>query len=391
MSRLTLLKGHDRRLRSGHPWVFSNELAPAEVKPAPGASVELYSHGGEFLGLGTYNPHSLIALRLLSRRREAIDSVEFYRQRIAQAWEQRSRRYGSDQAVRVVYGEADGLPGLVVDRYGEVLSLQLLTLGMDQRRELIVAALQELFAPAAIVARNDVAVRELEGLSQQVELLCGTLPETLIVGENQLRFAVDVLGGQKTGQFLDQKENHLALRGRVEGGRVLDLFCYSGSWALHAGHFGAREVLGVDISAPAVELAQANARLNGLEGICRFIRADVFDLLRDLARQGEQFDTVVLDPPAFVKSRKKLPEAIKGYLTINRRALELVAPGGYLFTCTCSHHLDRDTFLDLLRQAGQQSGRTLILEELRGQAFDHPVLLACPETDYLKCAILKVL
>lgn len=391
MSRLTLLKGHDRRVRSGHPWIFSNEIAPGETKPAPGASVELYSHGGEFLGIGSYNPQSLIALRLLSRRRESIDSIEFYRQRIEAAWHQRQRHYEPDQAIRVVYGEADGLPGLVVDRYGEVLSLQLLTLGMEQRRELITAALQDLFSPAAIVARNDVAVRELEGLPQQVELLSGQLPQELIVAEHNLRFAVDVLGGQKTGHFLDQKENHLALRGRVEGGRVLDLFCYSGSWAIHAGHFGAREVLGVDISAGAVAQAEKNARLNGLEQVCRFTRADVFDLLRDLARQKQQFDTLVLDPPAFVKSRKKLPEAIKGYLTINRRALELVAPGGYLFTCTCSHHLDRVTFLDLLRQAGQQSGRTLILEEMRGQAYDHPVLLACPETDYLKCAILKVL
>lgn len=391
MNRLVLLKGHDRRVRSGHPWVFSNEIAPTESKPTPGASVELYSHSGEFFGVGSYNPQSLIALRLLSRQRESIDTVDFYRRRIQAAWAQRQRHYGADQAVRVVYGEADGLPGLVVDRYGEVLSLQLLTLGMEQRRELIVAALQELFAPAAIVARNDVAVRELEGLPQQVELLSGSLPEQLIVKEHDLRFAVDVLGGQKTGHFLDQKENHLALRGRVEGRRVLDLFCYSGSWAIHAAHFGAREVLGVDISAGAVAQAEGNARLNGLEEICRFSRADVFDLLRELSRQKQPFDTVVLDPPAFVKSRKKLPEAIKGYLTINRRALELVAPGGYLLTCTCSHHLDRPTFLDLLRQAGQQSGRTLILEEMRGQAYDHPVLLACPETDYLKCAILKVL
>jgi len=391
MSRLTLLKGHDRRARSGHPWVFSNEIAPTESKPTPGTSVELYSHQGEFLGVGYYNPQSLIALRLLSRQRESIDTVDFYRQRIQTAWAQRQRHYAAGQAVRVVHGEADGLPGLVVDRYGEVLSLQLLTLGMEQRRELITAALQELFTPAAIVARNDVAVRELEGLTQQVELLSGSLPEELIVAEHDLRFAVDVLGGQKTGHFLDQKENHQALRGRVEGGRVLDLFCYSGSWAIHAGHFGAREVLGVDISAGAVAQAERNAHLNGLDAVCRFTRADVFDLLRDLSRQKQQFDTVVLDPPAFVKNRKKLPEAIKGYLTINRRAMELVAPGGYLFTCTCSHHLDRVSFLDLLRQAGQQSGRTLILEEMRGQAYDHPVLLACPETDYLKCAILKVL
>jgi 23S rRNA (cytosine1962-C5)-methyltransferase len=261
---------------------------------------------------------------------------------------------------------------------------------MEKRREQILLALRDLFAPAAIVARNDVGVRELEGLPQQVELLYGELPPQVLIDEHGLRFRVDVTGGQKTGHFLDQKENHLALRGRVEGKRVLDLFCYSGSWSVHAASFGAREVTGVDISAGALALAAENAGLNDLQSACSFVRADVFDLLRDWGRTGERFGTVILDPPAFVKSKKKLPEAIRGYLTINRRAMELVAPGGYLFTCSCSHHLQREIFLDLLRQAAAQAGRNARLLELRGQAFDHPVLLACPETDYLKCAVLQL-
>ena len=390
MTRLILGPGRDRRLRGGHPWVFSNEIGRVEGTPEPGDAVEVLSHRGEFLGTAYFNPHSLITARLLSRKRESIDTPEFFHRRLAAALDYRRRLYGERETLRLVHGEGDGLPGLVVDRYGDVLSLQLLTLGMEQRREAVLAALRDLLAPRALVARNDAAVRRLEGLPQQVELLAGEPPAELVVEENGLRFRVDVLGGQKTGHFLDQKENHLALRGRVEGGRVLDLFCYSGSWAVHAAHFGAREVTGIDISAGALDLAAENARLNGLAERCRFQRADVFELLREMAQAGERFETIILDPPAFVKSRKKLPEAIKGYLTINRRAMELVAPGGHLFTCSCSHHLDREIFLDTLRKAAVQAGRPARLVEMRGQAYDHPVLLSCPETAYLKCAILQV-
>jgi 23S rRNA (cytosine1962-C5)-methyltransferase len=390
MPRLLLRPGHDRRLRAGHPWIFSNEIERIDGIPSDGDAVLVFSARGDCLGTAYYNPHSLIAGRLLSRRPEAIDTVEFFRERLAAAIAYRRRLYGELATLRLVHGEGDGLPGLVVDRYGEVLSIQLLTLGMDRRRAPILQALRELLAPAAIVARNDVAVRELEGLPQQVELLYGELPPEVLIDEHGLRFRVDVTGGQKTGHFLDQKENHLALRGRVAGERVLDLFCYSGSWSLHAAHFGAREVIGVDISAGALALAEENARRNELQATCSFVRADGFDLLRDWSRSGERFGTVVLDPPAFVKSKKKLAEAIRGYLTINRRAMELVAPGGTLFTCSCSHHLQREDALDLLRQAAAQAGRHARLLELRGQAFDHPVLLACPETDYLKCAVLQL-
>ncbi len=391
MSRLVLRAGHDRRVRSGHPWIFSNEIDHIEPESAAGEAVEVFSNRGDFLGTAYVNPHSLIAARLLSRQRESIDSPDFFIKRIQSALEYRQRVYPNENALRIVHGEGDNLSGLVVDRYGDVLSIQLLSLGMEHRRPAILAALRKIFNPQAIVARNDVAVRELEGLSQQVELLEGQLPDDLIVTEHGLKSRVDITGGQKTGHFLDQKENHLALKGRVEGRRVLDLFCYSGNWSLHAAHFGASEVIGVDISAAAVELARDNARLNGFASTCSFLKADVFELLRDMGRERQRFGTIVLDPPAFVKSRKKLKEAIKGYLTVNRRAMELLEPGGYLFTCSCSYHMDRETFIDTLRQAGQQAGRTLRLVEMRGQAYDHPVLLACPETEYLKCAVLQVL
>jgi 23S rRNA (cytosine1962-C5)-methyltransferase len=391
VTRLILRPGHDRRLRAGHPWVFSNEIDRLDGETAPGAAVEIHAAGGEFLGTAYHNPQSLITARLLSRKRESIDTGEFFRHRIGEALSYRQKIYGSAEALRIVHGEGDALPGLVVDRYGDVLSVQFLTLGMEKRRDAIVEALQQIFQPRAIVARNDVAVRELEGLPQEIELLLGEMPQEVIVEENGLRFSVDVPGGQKTGHFLDQKENHRALQGRVEGRKVLDLFCYSGSWAVHAARYGAAEVKGIDISAGAVALARDNAALNGLEKVCSFVKIDAFEALREMTRSGEQFGTVILDPPAFVKSKKKLPEAVKGYLTVNRRAMELVEPGGYLFTCSCSYHMDRELFLDTLRKSAAQAGRSARLVEMRGQAWDHPVLLSCPETEYLKCAVLQIL
>lgn len=390
MKKLILHQGHDRRIRGGHPWVFSNEIAHSEGAPAPGDAVEIYSHQEQFYGTAYYNPHSLITARLLSHERLSIDSPDFFKQRIQAAAAYRHQLYGDLQAVRLVHGEGDGLPGLVVDRYGAILSVQFLTLGIDQRRELIVEALNELFQPEAIVARNDVGVRQLEGLPQEVEILSGTPPETTTIVEHGLRYKINVLKGQKTGHFLDQKENHLTLQGRVEDRRVLDLFCYTGGWSTHAARYGAREVIGVDISADAIKLAEENARLNYQENLCSFRQADAFELLRELGQQQEKFGLITLDPPAFVKSKKKLPEAVRGYLTINRRAMEIVEPGGYLISCTCSYHMQRDLFLDMLRQAASQAGRAVRLLEMRGQAYDHPVLLSCPETDYLKCAVLQI-
>ncbi len=391
MTRLILRAGHDHRVQQGHPWVFSNEIARIEGQPEAGSALAVCNAGGKPLGTAYYNPQSLIAARLLSRRQEEIDSVDFFRRKLQKALRYRQGLYSNLNALRLVHGEADGLPGLVVDRYARVLVLQFLTLGMERRREAIVQALTELLDPSAIIARNDVAVRALEGLPQQVEILSGALPESLLITEHGLRFEVDVLQGRKTGHFLDQKENHQALQGRVEGRRVLDLFCYSGSWSIHAARFGAAEVRGIDISDRAVALATENARHNFQEQICSFVKADVFEELKGLKAREERFGTIILDPPAFVKSKKHLQEALRVYLTVNRRAMELLEPGGYLFTCSCSYHMQRETFVDTLRRAARLTGRELRLVELRGQAYDHPVLLNCPETDYLKCLVLQVL
>ncbi len=389
MIQLHLRSGHDRRIRRGHPWVFSNEIQTPCNEIKPGETIEILTATGEYLGTGYYNPHSLIAGRLLSRQRECIDCVEFYRDRLHKAMLMRKAIYGESTAIRLVHGEGDYLPGLVVDRYDNVLAVQFLTLGIDCRSSLILQALTEIFEPVAIVGRNNVAVRDLENLPRQVEILRGQLPDRLEITENGLRFKVDILHGQKTGHFLDQKENHLALRDRVNGKRILDLFCYSGSWSVHAARYGANEVIGIDISPGAVALAQENARLNFQENICRFVQSDVFDSLRQFHGNNERFGGIILDPPAFIKNRKRMREGIKGYLTINRRAMELLEPDGVLFTCTCSHHMDRETFLDTLRQAAFQAGREMRLLEIRGQSYDHPVLCSCPETEYLKCAVLQ--
>lgn len=387
--RITLNRGEDRRIRGGHPWVFSNEIRELQGEKTAGAAAEVYDAGGEFLGTGYYNPRSLIAARLLSRERTDIDAAAFFRERIARALELRRRLYPGLTTYRVVHGEGDFLPGLVVDRYGDWLSIQILTAGMEARREAIVEALVELFAPRGIIARNDVGVRTLEGLDERVEVLFGEIPETVEAEEHGLRFRVDLAGGQKTGHFLDQKENHLILERIAGGERVLDCFSYSGSWGVHAARFGAAEVTCVDISERAAALARENAALNGVAGVVNVEVCDAFERLRSLKHEGRRFGVVVLDPPAFVKNRKALKEAEKGYLTINRRGLELLEEGGYLITCTCSYHMGREPFRELLAQAARQAGRQVRVVEARSQAPDHPVLLAVPETEYLKCFVLQ--
>ncbi len=388
MTKLTLRRGHDRRVRGGHPWVFSNEIASLDGPADPGVAVEIVSADGQRLGTGYYNPHSLIAARILSRNTENIDCTDFFLATLQKSLKYRRRTCGSLDALRLVHGEGDSLPGLVVDRYGDVLSVQLLTAGMEKRRDVIVQSLLELLAPRAIVGRNDSASRELEGLPRHVEMLHGDDPGPVATTVNGLKFAVDVMAGQKTGLFLDQRDNCRCLDDLVQGGEVLDLFCYAGAWSLHAAKYGAQTVTGVDVSTVATYQAQENARLNDLDEQCRFVAADVFDFLRE--HRGRRYGTVILDPPAFIKSRKHLEEGKKGYLTVNRRAMEMVAPAGFLITCSCSHHLDRAAFLSILAHAAQQARRSVRLVEMRGQAADHPILPSCPETDYLKCAILFV-
>ncbi|MEI6208850.1 MAG: class I SAM-dependent rRNA methyltransferase [Desulfuromonadales bacterium] len=389
MTKITLNKNEERRIRSGHPWVFSNEIRETSGERSAGVGAELFDAAGGFIGVGHYNPHSLIAFRLLSRQREDIDSVTFQEQRISSALEYRRNRFPGLNTFRAVHGESDFLPGLVVDRYGDYLSLQLLSAGMDSRREQIVEALRRVFSPTGILARNDVNVRKLEGLDEKVELLWGEIPETVMMEENGLHFSVNLSEGQKTGSFLDQKQNHLLLRDVCAGKSVLDCFCYTGGWGIHAASFGARSVVGIDISARAVEQAGRNAQLNGVADRIRYEECDAFERLRSLHQEGRRFGVIVMDPPAFVKSRKNIAEATKGYLTINRRALELLEPGGCLITCSCSYHMGREAFRDVLTQAARLARREVRLTKSGSQSVDHPVLLSFPESEYLKCFVLQ--
>jgi len=384
---IRLKKGAERRLRRGHRWVFSNEVNDSLRGLEPGELVEIVSWTGKFLGIGTINPHALIAVRLFSRRRVAIDRA-FLQGRIQRAAELRRWLPGIGEAHRLVYADADFLPGLVVDRYGQHLVIQTLTQGMARLEEVILDILEEAFSPASIYCRNDSPARVLEKLPLERRLATGRLPEELVVKINGLEFRVDILGGQKTGLFLDQRCNWSWLRDWVQGDKVLDGCCYQGAWGVHAACHGAKEVVAVDSSEAALAVAAENLRLNGVESKCRLVRSDIFSFLRETE---ETFDVIILDPPAFIKSRAKIKEGERGYLDLNRRALLRLRPGGLLITCSCSHLLGEARLRELVCQAGRLSRKELRLLEARGQAPDHPVLPAMPETAYLKCLALQML
>jgi 23S rRNA (cytosine1962-C5)-methyltransferase len=386
MKSVNLKKKEDRRILRGHPWVFSNELERLSGDFSPGEIVDVLDHGGRFVGRGYLNPHSLIAVRILTRKQEEIDRA-FLQRRVVRARSLRTM-LGMGDSFRAVFSEGDGLPGLIVDKFADVLVVQSSTAGIDLLLPGIVEALREEYAPAAVVLRNDLASRELEGLAREKKVLFGALPDPVRFEEAGIRYQTDVMEGQKTGFFFDQRENRQSLRDLVKGRRTLDCFCYVGAWSLNAARFGASEVIGLDSSQRAIDLAMGNAALNGLT--VQFRTADVFDELRMLEKTRERFGCVILDPPAFVKSRAKVREGLKGYKEINLRGMRLLEPGGVLVTCSCSHHVNQDLFIEMLIDAAHSAGRQARLLEMRSQARDHPMLLAARETQYLKCAILIV-
>ncbi len=392
MRTLTLRPHEEGRLKAGHPWVFSNEIAPFGDKPPrfePGELVRVTDARGRLLGVGYYNPHTLIAARLVTRELREIDR-QFFEERLAAAVRLRERHLPGATACRLVFGEADGLPGLVVDRYGAVLVVRPLTAGMEQLLPVALEALETTLAPEGIVVRRDAGIRELEGLPLAEPEVRGRVEAPLAIDVNGLTFEVDPLRGQKTGFFFDQRMNHQRIDRLAPGARVLDAFCYSGAFGLRAAKAGAREVVFLDASADALGLARRNAERNGLAERCRFEQADALDRLARLDAAGERFDVVILDPPAFAKSRKQVAGARRGYREINRRAFRLLAPGGHLVTCSCSYHIDRETFREIVRDAAADAGRTALVVAAAGQAPDHPVLLGCPETDYLKCLVVAI-
>jgi len=374
------------RLASGHPWVFASDVID-RGQAAPGDAVRVVDPAGRTLGTAHYSSTSQICLRLLSSRAETIDR-EFYRQRLVAADERRRGLVSDTDAYRVVHGEGDLLPALVVDRYAEYLAVQTLDQGMERAKPEIVAALSEVFSPRGIVERNDVAVRKRESLPLVSGLLAGEAPELVAIRMNGLLLHADLLRGQKTGVFLDQRENYLAAA-RYASGRALDCFTSTGGFALHlAARCDAVEA--VDSSAQALALAERNRAANGI-GNVHFREANVFDLLGGLRAAGQRYSTIVLDPPAFAKSRESLEGAARGYKEINLRALELLEPAGRLVSCSCSHHVSEAMLLEVIAAAALDAGRVVRVLERRTQALDHPILLTVPETHYLKCLILEAL
>lgn len=382
-----LRRGREQRVLGGHPWVFRSDIE-REDGAADGLPVRVLTSAGRFLAMAVYNPRSQISLRILSRRDEPIDGA-FIRGRVRRALDYR-RRFADLNSCRLIFAESDGLPAVIADKFGEVIVLQILCLGMERFKGDIVDALAQELSPRGIYERNDVPVRELEGLSQQTGLLFGEVPDRVEMQENGVRFLVDVKEGQKTGFFLDQKENRAAIAPFVSGMRVLDCFTHTGSFALHAARYGAAEVTGVDISEHACACALENARLNGVEDRVRFECANAFDFLRAHQTAKEQYDVVILDPPAFTKTRSAVEGALRGYKEINLRGMKLTRDGGFFITCSCSQHVTPDLFRGMLLEAQKDAHVQLRQIEWRTQGRDHPILLASPETQYLKCGIFQV-
>jgi 23S rRNA (cytosine1962-C5)-methyltransferase len=377
-------RGRDRLL-GGHRWVFKADVR--SVNAASGDVVEVSGPSNEFLGRAFYSEPSQISLRLITSGDEAVDEA-FWRRRLLSALHYRRPVAETTNAYRWVHGEADGIPSLVVDRYGDYLSLQTLSPGTERLKPDWVRWLTEIGSPLGILERNDPKVRGLEGLPSVKGALHGSVPGRVTVEEAGIRFEVDLSGGQKTGLFLDQRENHL-IAARVGGGRALDVFSYAGGFSLHLARV-CETVMAVESSHEAMELLRTNARLNGMNNIDT-VEANAFDQLRALAEKGELFDTIILDPPAFAKNRASVPQAWRGYKEINLRAIKLLRPGGYLITSTCSYHVSEGDFVEIVAAAAADARTGLLVVEKRQQAMDHPVLLTMPETHYLKCLVLKKL
>ena len=390
MNQVILKTTKEKRIKAGHLWVYQGEIGIIGIGVRSGDLVEVLDNRGRFLGVGYYNQASQIAVRLLTTEREAI-GPEFFQRRLRQALQHRQRVKPNASAYRLVFSEADLLPGLIVDRFGDYLVVQLLTMGMEVNRQTIIELLVELCQPAGIIERSDLSVRHQEDLPERSGCVYGECPGAVVIADNGLQFRVDLLEGQKTGYFLDQSANRAAVASYAKDRRVLDCFCHVGSFAIHAAAAGASSVLGVDISEDAVQMAVENAVLNNLDERCRFKVANAFDFLRDQVGRKESYDLVILDPPAFTKSKSALEGALRGYKEINLRALKLLPPGGILATCSCSYHLSPEMLWEVVSSAAADNKKRVRLLERRTQGLDHPILVGMPETEYLKCFIFEVI
>ncbi|MDB5251984.1 MAG: SAM-dependent methyltransferase [Flaviaesturariibacter sp.] len=389
MNKVFLRRKIAPRVANGHPWIFANEVEKVEGEPAPGEIVEVYYADGKPAGKGYYNSQSQIIVRLLTRNRADEITEDWFLKKIEACWKYR-QQIGYTENCRLVFGEADGLPQLIIDKFNDYFVIQTLALGIDLWKPALVKALQKVFNPKGIFERNDVPVRELEGLPQQKGFLSAPFDTSIIIKENGLSFHVDVENGQKTGYFLDQQDNRRAIRHIVNGADVLGAFTYTGTFEIHAGAYGAKSVLGLDISQNAVDQANRNAALNGLEKVVKFVQANAFDVLKQWGKEDRRWDVVMLDPPAFTKSRATIQKAITGYKEINLRGMKLIRPGGFLVTSSCTNLVNPEMFLQTIDMAAKDARRKIRQVTFQAQSSDHPIIWGMENTEYLKFLIVQV-
>lgn len=389
MKKVVLKRKISTRIASGHPWIFSNEINLMDDELLPGDIAVIENHDGSFVGKGYVNPLSRIPVRLLTRKKNDEINAAFFLHKIQEAWEYR-KRLGYTENCRLVFGEADSLPQLIIDKFNDYFVIQTLAFGIDKWKNEIVGAIEQIFEPKGIYERNDVPVRELEGMEQKKGFLSAPFNTRIPITENGLKFIVDVEKGQKTGYFLDQRDNRRAIEHIVKGADVLGAFCYTGTFEIHAAAFGAKHVLGLDISENAVEQARENAKLNNLNNIS-FQAINAFDALKQWTKEEKRWDVVMLDPPSFTKTRENIQKAISGYKEINLRGMKLIKPGGFLVTSSCTNLVQPDLFYQTIEMAARDARRTLRQVVYQAQSPDHPIIRGLENTNYLKFLIVQVL
>jgi 23S rRNA (cytosine1962-C5)-methyltransferase len=393
MKSIFLNKNVSRRVETGHPWIFGNEVNTGKALDAAakaGEIVNVFTFDKKFIGRGYINPQSQIMVRLLTRDRDEVIDEEFFVNRIEKAWAYR-KKLGYTENCRLIFGEADDIPQLIIDKFNDYFVLQTLALGIDVWKPALAKAIEKLFSPKGIYERNDVPVRELEGLEQKKGFLSAEFDTNIIINENGIKFHVDIANGQKTGFFLDQQDNRRAIQHIVKDADVLGAFCYTGSFEITAAHFGAKSVLGLDISQSAIDMCNRNAVLNGLDGICSFSCVNAFDVLKEWSKEGKQWDVVMLDPPSFTKSRATIDKAVAGYKEINLRGMKLVKPGGFLVTSSCTNLVHPELFLDIIQMAATDAKRKIRQVVFNSQSADHPIIREQENTHYLKFLIVQVM
>jgi 23S rRNA (cytosine1962-C5)-methyltransferase len=389
MKKIHLKRKIANRIASGHPWIFSNEVEKVEGNPVAGDIVDVFFHDGKFVGKGYFNQQSQIIVRLLTDNKKVEINEEFFVNKIRGCWDYR-QKLGYVENCRLVFGEADGLPQLIIDKFNDYFVIQTLALGIDVWKPSIVKALNVVFKPKGIFERNDVPVRELEGLPQQKGFLSEPFDTIILINENGLKFHVDLENGQKTGYFLDQQDNRRTIKNIVKGADVLGAFTYTGTFEIHAAHYGAKSVLGLDISDNAVQQANKNAALNDLQHVVRFEAANAFDVLKQWTKEEKRYDVVMLDPPAFTKSRANIQKAITGYKEINLRGMKLLKPGGFLVTSSCTNLVQPELFLQIIDMAARDARRKIRQVTFQTQSADHPIIWHMENTQYLKFLIVEV-